>query len=462
MEGVLPDDWAFEVPSPEELTPSTLEPGLPDRAVPILEPPEPEETNYTQLYRLTRPYYDTTLAAQPPTYRGAPDPASFRPVTIYEAPVGLQPRTYRAGVFEIYPYAGVTQSFETNVNLSANNPVADFYFTPKAGVEFQAGTPDSIFTQYYDTIVAVNGLYEAYGDIFFGHPEFSAFNQRAELTARIGRSSAIWRPYVYASDLTGSNLLMAELINRTRRIRVLPGLTGEYQFTDRIGANHNSSYYLFQHVDPQYINYTTWRTQQELTYKIKPNIRALLWTEYRYTRPSAGSEGNEFFVGTGWLADPDPRLHTELRIGWDFTDISGYVPGRWNMSGVRFNGYTTFDWGPRFRLTFRYDRDYVFNEIEQNDNYVSTLLQLRGEIYLGGNWYITPYLGTALQEFETSHRLMIQYRPELEISYALPNYFAPNEPKIFVKGAYMRSEPLKGQSDPIEDWRFSVGCNFKF
>jgi len=463
LEGDLPADSGWEGISPEELLPATLEPGLSRRAIPVLNRSGSEDApGFVPLYRLTRPFYDSVFAQVPPQYRPSLDSSTFRSVIVNQPPIGLRPRVYRLGLLEIYPYFGLAQSFDSNVNLTSDNEIADFYLTPKAGVEFQLGTPDSVYNEGYDTIFAAHGSYEAYGDLFYGHPELSAFNQVLSLRTRVGRSAAIWRPFIEASDLTGSNLLMAELVNRTRRIRVLPGLFAEYKLTERIGWNQTFSYYLFQHVDPQYINTQTWRTQQEITYRITNDLRALVWTEFRTTEPSAGSNGTEYFIGAGWAGKPDPRIYSELRVGWDFLDLQGDVPGRTNLSGVRFNGYTTFDWSPRFRPTFRYDRDYVFNELDENDNYVSTLLQLKGEIFLGGNWYVTPYLGFSIQEFETSRRITVQWRPELEVSYALASDLTPNQPRVFAKAAYMSSQTVKGSGDPIEDWRFSFGFDFKF
>ena len=151
-----------------------------------------------------------------------------------------------------------------------------------------------------------------------------------------------------------------------------------------------------------------------------------------------------------------------MRIGWDFMNMSGTVVGRKNMSGLRFHGYTTFDWSPRLSLTLIYDRDYVFNEIESNNNYVSTLLQMKGEFFLGGNWYITPYLGWSYQNYETSNQSSIQWRPEIEVSYALPNGYMPNRPKIYAKLTYLYSQNLQGSPNAVQDWRFSVGLDFKF
>ncbi|HEY5791822.1 MAG TPA: hypothetical protein VIS74_00895, partial [Chthoniobacterales bacterium] len=463
LEGDLPDNPGYESNSPQELLPALVEPGLSPHAIPSPATPESAgETGFVPLYRLTRPFYDSIFAQLPPQYLPNRDPSGFRSVTVNLPPIGLQPRAYRLGLLEFYPRFGLSQSFDSNVNLTATNEIADFYLTPKAGLEFQIGTPDSIYLEGYDTMLAARGSYEAYGDLFYGHPELSAFNQQLSLAGRIGRSAAIWRPFLEASDLTGSNLLMAELVNRTRRIRVLPGIFAEYKFTERTGGNQTFSYYRFQHTDPQYINTQTWRTEQELTYRVTNDLRAILWAEYRYTEPSAGSNGREYFAGAGWAGKPDPRLYSELRIGWDFLDLEGGVPDRQNLSGLRFNGYTTFDWSPRFRPTFRYDRDYVFNEVDENDNYVSTLLQLKGEIFLGGNWYVTPYFGFSIQEFETSRRITLQWRPELEVSYALPSNLTPNQPRIFAKAACMSAQTVKGSGEPIEDLRFSVGFDLKF
>ena len=458
-EGDLPADWSFEGNSPSELLPATVEPGLPSRAVPMLPParsPEPQ----MPFYRLQR--MQNIQDVRPPRIPDNPDPANFRPVSTYLPPIGLHPRVYRAGLLEIYPWFGIAQSFDSNVNLTSTSPIADFYVTPRLGVECQLGTPDSVYNEYYDTILALNSRYEAWADLFYANPEFSAFNQEVIVSGRIGRSAAIWRPSFGYSDITGSNLLLSELTNRTRRLRTNANVLGQYQFTSELGANQTFGFFQLQHPDPGYINYSMVRTQQELTWKVLDQVRATAWAEYRYTDPSLGSSGSETIAGLGFYGKPDSRIYTELRIGWDFVDMAGDVPGRKNMSGLRFNGWTTFDWSSRLRLTLRYDRDYVFNEVDVDDNYVSTLLQVRGEIFLGGNWYVTPYFGCSLQEFETSRRLDLQIRPELEVAYALPGSYYPADSRIFVKASYMSSAPLRGQDQPVEDWRLSVGLNCKF
>jgi hypothetical protein len=462
LDDALPDEPLSEPVSPDERLTGTVAAGLTERAIPVLAPPPPPPSDYYPLYRLTRPYYDTLFATPPPSVPVAPDPATFRPVSIYEAPSGLRPRNFRPGLFEIYPSFGIAQSYDSNVNLTSQNPIADFFVTPRGSLEFQLGTPDSIYIDAYDTILALHGSYEGYGDIFYEHPELSVYNQRLELTGRIGRSSAIWRPYLYASDITGSNLLLVDLTNRTQRIRVTPGISAEYKFSEVTGFRQSVDYYLFDHPDPGYINFNSWSTRQEFTWRVLPATQATVWGQYRYTWPDRGSAGGEFTFGPGWQGRPDPRIYTDLHLGWGILDMQGAVPGRTDLSGLRFSGHTTFDWGPRFRPTLKYDRDYVFNEVDVNDNYVSTLLQLRNEFFLGGNYYLTPYLGVALNEFETSHRVTLQWRPEIELAYGLPSQDQPYESRIYVKFGYQNASTIRGQGDPITQFRLSIGCNWKY
>jgi len=460
---VLPEQSATEPLSPVESLPGLKEPGLGPRAIPRIDRPvDPRAESYVPLFRLTRPFYDNPRASAPPAYLPPPDQASFRSVLSYEPDVGLHPRSYRPGLFEIYPWFGLAQSFDSNVNLTPTDNIADFFVTPRAGIEFQLGTPDSANTLEYATILALNGSLEAYADIFYLNPEFSAFNSKVELNGRIGRDRAIWRPFLNFSDLTGSSLLITEFTNRTRRLRLLPGFTSQYKFTELLGLNQTVSYFWFYHPDPAYINFNSWRAQSEVTYKVLHNTKALLWAEYRETFPDQGSSGREIFAGLGWQGRPDPRLYTEARVGWDFLSLSGNVTGRSDFSGLRFNGYTTFDWTHRTRVTFKYDRDYIFNEIDIDDNYTSTLFQFKAEFFLGSNWYVTPYFGIALLDYETSRRLLLQWRPEIEVSYAFAQNLLPNEPRVFLKLGYQRLSVLKGDGEPIPDWRVSLGTNWKF
>ena len=450
---------SFEENSPGERLPWTVETGLTSRAIPTLPTPE---MPYSLLPLKRLQFMHDIRLVQPRPVPDHPDPSSFRTVTVDVAPIGLHPRIFRKGLLEFYPWFGIAQSFESNVNLTSANPIADFYLTPRAGMEFQLGTPDSVYNEFYDTILALHGRYEGWADLFYGNPKLSAFNQEMQFAGRIGRMGAIWRPSFGYSDITGSNLLLSELINRTRRLRTTADLVGQYQFTSMFGANQTFSFYQLQHPDPGYINYAVMKTRQELTWKAHDQTRITTWGEYRFTNPDQGFRGSEMIFGLGWYGKPDSRITTDMRIGWDTMQMEGNVPGRQNMSGLRFNGRTTFDWSTRLRLALIYDREYAFNEQTVNDNYVSTLLQLKAEVYLGGSWYLVPYLGGSLQEFEIANALAIQLRPELEIAYALPNYYYPMDSKIFMKIGYMSSSYLRGTGDPVEDWRLSMGFNCKF
>lgn len=461
-EGDLPTEDGYETVSPQQVYPSAVEPGLNDaRAVPSAEAPEQKPTGYVPLFRLTRPYYDSIFAAAPPSFSNPPDPSQFRSVTAYEAPIGLQPRRYSDRLFFLEPTFSLAQTFDSNVNLSPNAPIADFYITPRFKLSLQLGTPDSEFVPTLDSILALQASYEGYGDIFFLNPNFSAYNQKFELTGRIGRGSAIWRPFVYATDIVGNDLLTRDLNNRTRRIRVSSGFIGQYQLTTNIGWQHQFDFATFQHADPSYINLNSFGTRQDLSYQILNNFRAMLWAGYRYSVPTQGSSGQEYQLGLGWAGKIDPRLFSQLRIGWGFMNMEGDVPNRTDLSGLRFNGYTTFAWGPRFAFTLLYDRNYVYNELGPNDNYVSTLLQFKGEFYLGDNWYITPYLGVGYDVFETSHNVTFQWRPELEISYALPVSYVPNSSRVYIKVGYQQSQTIRGEGDMIQGFRLSVGAQWQ-
>ncbi len=118
--------------------------------------------------------------------------------------------------------------------------------------------------------------------------------------------------------------------------------------------------------------------------------------------------------------------------------------------------------GPRFAFTLLYDRDYVFNELDENDNYVSTLLQTKLEFYLGDNWYLTPYLGWSVDEFQTSGALTMQIRPELEISYAFPSDTEANKSRVYAKLGYSHSENIVGVGLPVDGLRVSLGFAWKY
>ena len=311
---------SFELNSPDEHFPGTVEPGLSERAVPMLPPPKPPE-QLLPFYQLQK--FQNIQEIRPKPLPDEFDPSSFRPVNAYLPPIGLHPRVYRNGLVEFYPWFGIAQSFDSNVNLVSANPVSDFYVTPRLGAELQVGTPDSIYNEFYDTILAMNVRYEAWADIFYENPQFSAFNQEVRMAGRIGRSGAIWRPIFSYSDITGSNLLMSELVNRTRRLTVNGELLGQYQFTSDFGANQSFGYYQLDHPDPGYINYAIAKTRQELTWKVIDLMKATAYGDYRYLDPAQGSLGSEVISGFGFYGKPDPRLYSELRIGYGDVMMDG-------------------------------------------------------------------------------------------------------------------------------------------
>ena len=396
------------------------------------------------------------------------NPAVFRNAVEFAPPNGLHPPKLRTGLFEIYPWFGLTESFDSNVNLTVSNPIRAFYITPHMGVDFQLGTPDATETGELDTMTALAGSYAVWADIFYGNPGLSAFNQNVQLLGRIGRTCAIWRPYFSYSDITGSNILQAELVNRTRRLQTAVGTSGQYQFTGQLGANQTFDYHQLEHSDQGYINCIVAKTLQEVTWRLRNQLEGTAWGEYRYTDPSSGDSASEVIGGLGFYGQPDPRVYSELRIGWDFITLDGSVPERKNMSGIRFNGRTTVDWSERLRLTLLYGRGYEFSETVINNKYVSTLVQGRAELFLGGNWYLTPYFGCSVQEYETTGPSTMQLRPEIELAYALPGSFSqpgsphPSDSRVFLKAGAMNSAPLNASGQTTRDLRLSFGVTCRF
>jgi hypothetical protein len=442
--------------SPAHNYSSKDEPNLSNRAIPMRrnEDEDPENPGGA-LYRLIRPYYDNIFADRRPLYQPTFDPTTFRPVQVAEPPLGLYPRGRKPGLVEVYLWAGVAQSYDSNVQLTATNPIADFFFTPRGGIEVSVGTPD--------TILGFQVAYEAYEDMFYENPNLNAFNQKLDLAIRVGRDDFIWKPYLAASDLTGSNLLLDEQTNRTRRLRILPGIIGDYQFTQLTGMNQSFSFFSYQHPDGNgFINLQSYDTRQEVNYFILHDLKVLAWGEYRYSDPSQGIGASEIIFGTGWRGRPDPRIYTEMRFGYDFLLQNESLQGRKDLSGFRFNGYTTFDWSPRFRPTLKYDRDYVFTEFGINDNYTATLIQLRAETFLGTNWYVTPYCAFCFFEYELGSQYAFQIRPEIEVAYALPSSSKSSQPRAFMKFGYQGFDITEGTGPSISGIRVAAGFEWKF
>jgi hypothetical protein len=387
-----------------------------------------------------------------------PDPSSYRSVTAYQPIQGLHPQRPSTSVWDFHPSAGVAQSFDSNVEQTSSNHIADTFTSLSLGAHLQVGTPDSIYIEGYDTILALNAQYLFWADLFALNPHFDALNQRLQMQGRIGRSSAIWRPYITASDVTGSNLLTNEQEGRVRRQRLNTGFQGDYKLTSDITWSQNFSFSALNHPnDGEYINSEVWRSYQELNYRTFHDFSFFIWDDYRSTLVDQGSNGQEFINGFGWRGKPDPRLFSELLVGWDNMSLDNFVPGRRNMSGVRLNGHTSFDWGPRLRLTLKYDRGYTFNELQVNDNYVNNTVQIIPEIFLGENWYLTPYFGISYNQFESSNANTLEIRPELEVSYMLPN-----TSRVYAKIGYDHTTTLNGPPVPIVIYRCSLGVNWTF
>ncbi|HEY4414572.1 MAG TPA: hypothetical protein VGO57_02680 [Verrucomicrobiae bacterium] len=458
--------------SPQQLSPGLVEPGLSQRAVPSPGPaPTNTVLNVTSFYRLNHPFENSlSLRSAPPPY-APPDPSEFRPVTTYAMPLMLRPQVFRTGWFNFYPWLGIAQSFDSNVELTRHGQISDFFFTPRFGFELQVGTPDSIYNENYDTIFAAHLTYEGYGDIFYEHPEFNAYNQRLDFTSRIGRDQFIVRPYASVSDITGSNLQIFELQNRTERIIANGGTIVEWNLTPVTQWRQTYNAFDFQHPDPAYIDYDTWSTRQELTWLVPGNNgRGILWGGAKSTTPNQGFGGQEYQAGFGWQGQFTPRWQSELWLGWGTMAYGGHVPERDNLSGVRYTGHTIFDYSPRVRFTLTYDRAYVYNETTKNDNYISTVTQLRAEINLGRHWFMVPYFGCSYDEYETSHQLSLELRPELELAYV----FTKEDFKIisiedklaasraFVKFGYDYIQNLRFGHDVTQDLRFSTGLNWNF
>ena len=95
------------------------DPGLSERAVPQTEWDREAEDEYTQLFRLIRPFYDNIFAERKPMYAAPPDPSTFRPVTVEAPPLGLYPVKRRPGLVELYLWAGIAQSYDSNVQPPA-------------------------------------------------------------------------------------------------------------------------------------------------------------------------------------------------------------------------------------------------------------------------------------------------------------------------------------------------------
>jgi len=477
----LPPPAGSEPNSPSEASPGLAEPGLGRRALPgAPPPPDSPELNLETFYWDTHPFENAALM-QTSVIPGPGE--SFRPVMTYAPPLGLRPKVYREGVLEFYPWAGISQSFDSNVELTPKNHISDFFATPRFGMELQLGSPDSTYVGSYDTILATHLSYEGYADLFYEHPDLSAYNSLLDFNARIGRDRLVFRPFLKFSDITGNNLQLLQLQDRVRRLETYAGTVGEFAITPITTWRQTYSALDFAHTDHTNINYVTWSTRQELTYLLGNNTaRAVLWLGAENTNPSKGFSGSEYLSGVGWQGAFGERVYSELHIGWGQLQLNGpdreivtdskgtHLASRWDLSGIRYGGYTTFDWTERLRFTLLYDRDYVYNENAANDNYVTTLTQLKAEIYMGDRWLLIPYMGTSFDTFQLSHGFEVDLRPELELAYIFGKeayQIIGLEDKsvasrLFIKFGYDFSQNLHGVPSTIEGVRVSTGFNWNF
>jgi len=450
---------AQESPSPVDVSPG--QEGLPPRAIPELTVPREEieeQDRYVPLFRLTRPYYDNPRAILTPDELVPPDPSTYREVAIYQPPQGLFPVRPDPRDFKFTLTAGLLESYDSNLRLTPSNQIGDFYTTPSLGLDLQLGSPDSAYDADYDTITALHIHYDLWGDIFSEQSELDAIDQRVSIAGRIGRSSAIWRPYLSTEDVTGSNLLSIDRAGRAERQFLGTGVIGQYKLTSQLTWSQTFSHLFFNHPDPTFINFEVWRSYQELGYLALHDLNVLMWTEERYTDASKGADGNELMGGLGWRGRPDPRLFTELLVGYDDISLQSYPGDRKNLSTVHVSGYTTFDWTQRLALTLRYDRGYIYDELSVNDNFIDNSLQFIPELFLGGNWYLTSYNIVSYNEYEMTYQKTLEIRPELEVSYALANHFS----RVFAKIGYDRTSTLQGPDMPVEAKRISVGFKWQF
>ncbi|SDU00754.1 hypothetical protein SAMN05444156_1406 [Verrucomicrobium sp. GAS474] len=473
--------------SPQPQTADAVIPGLSrTRAV----PPEPEidfaapevvqQGLFTDrpLYNpgVLRPERHINLEGLPLAYDPGYYPYLYRDVISSVPAFGLQPTPAKQGLFTITPYAGVTHTYESNINLSPDNHIGDYFTTLSAGADFQVGTPDSVYTERYDTILGLHGHYLFTADVFDTQDRFNALNNQLNLDGRIGRGSAIWRPYLTMEDFTSTGFEDRdnERIGRVKRQILAPGIHGDYQVTSQSFVSQDFSWTHMKH--PQngvlneltgdftpYIDADTWNYMTQAGTRVLPNVDVFVWNNLRQTEVSRGSAYNELINGFGWRGKPDPRLFTEVLFGWDamsFTASDGN-PNRHALSGWRMSGHTSFDWSPRLRLTLKYDRLFQANELDKDNNYTSSAVQFIPEVFLGGNWYLIPQVALTDYTFERTLFETIELRPEVELAYRLPDKIG-SDSRIYVKGTYLRTETVVGDGHQTEDFRLSTGIAMKF
>ncbi|HEY8964817.1 MAG TPA: hypothetical protein VIM58_00120, partial [Candidatus Methylacidiphilales bacterium] len=282
-----------------------------------------------------RPERRINLTGLPLAYDPSYYPNVYRDVIANVPSVGLQPTPPKQGLLTVTPYAGVTRTYDSNINLSPDNHIGDYYTTVSAGADLQLGTPDSIYTERYDTIAALHAHYLFTTDIFDKQDRFNAINNQMNLDGRIGRGDFIWRPYATVEDFTSTGFEDRdnEIIGRTQRQILAPGVFGSYQLAPRTFVTQDFSWSHLKHpqngiLDPNtgvftpYIDADVWNYTTQFGYRALANVDFFVFNQVRQTEVSRGSAYGELINGFGWQGKPDPRLFTELRLGWDAMEFS--------------------------------------------------------------------------------------------------------------------------------------------
>ncbi len=473
--------------SPQTQTADSILPGLsrtravpPEPAIDFSAPDVIEQGIYAEkpsfLPTSLRPERRIDLTGLPLAYDPAYYPYLYRDVLTYVPSIGLHPTPPKQGLLTVTPYAGVTHTYESNINITADNHIGDYYTTLSAGADVQLGTPDSIYTERYDTILAAHAHYLFTADVFDKQDRFNAINNQLNLDGRIGRGSAVWRPYITLEDFTSTGFEDRdnERIGRVQRMILAPGVHADYQLTSRTFVSQDFSFDHLKHpqngvLDPNtdvftpYIDSDTCNYMTQGGWRALDNVDIFLWNNIRQTEVSRGAAFSELIDGFGWRGKPDLRLFTEVLFGWDAMQFSASDgnPNRHALSGWRMSGHTSFDWSPRLRLTLKYDRIYQASELGKDNNYVSSAAQFIPEIFLGGNWYCIPQVALTDYSFEQSTAETLELRPELELAYRLPDKIG-SDSRIYVKGTYLRTETVVGSGHQSEDCRLSTGVAMKF
>jgi hypothetical protein len=98
------------------------------------------------------------------------------------------------------------------------------------------------------------------------------------------------------------------------------------------------------------------------------------------------------------------------------------------------------------------------------------MTQLKAEIYSGDHWLLIPYFGCSVDDFQLSHHIELDLRPELELAYifgkeayeiiGLEDKSVAS--RVFIKFGYDFTGNLRGAASTVEGVRVSTGLNWNF